>query len=93
MRSKHRKQEHIRALVQTADLATYAGELRPIVADLRALAEDATAAPSIRVHSRAHLRKGILKKLREVEARLDAALAPEPQTAADPVPSHLTSAQ
>jgi hypothetical protein len=74
MRSKHRKQAQIKALVATGDLAAYAAEIRPFVAELRALAEDATAPPGERVHSRPFLRRDILKKLREVEARLDAAI-------------------
>ena len=41
-----------------------------MVADLRALAEDATAVPTQRVHSRLYLRRGLLKSLRELEARL-----------------------
>lgn len=85
MRGKHQKKLRIQALVQTADLATYAAELRPFVAELRALAEDATAAPSIRVHSRAHLRKHLLRKLREVEARLDAAIPSPPEHDTYPV--------
>jgi hypothetical protein len=66
--------------VQTTDpaaLAVYASELRPVVAKLRVLAEDATARPSQRIHSRALLRKGILRGIRELEARIDAAAPPE----------------
>jgi hypothetical protein len=85
MRGKHQKKLRIQALVQTADLATYAAELRPIVTELRALAEDATACPTLRVHSRPFLRKRILRKLREVEARLDAALAAAPENDGCPV--------
>jgi hypothetical protein len=64
-------------LVQTTDpaaLAAYAGELRPIVATLRTLAEDATAAKP--VYSREHLREQILKRIRELDARIDAAAPP-----------------
>jgi hypothetical protein len=69
----------LRAPIQTTDpaaLAAYAGELRPVVASLRALAEDATARPALRVHSRAYLRRDMLRDLRELEARLDAAALP-----------------
>lgn len=79
-RSRVRERERLRAPVETSDpaaLAMYAGALRPVVASLRALAEDATAAPSQRVHSRAYLRRDMLKRIREIEARIDAA-APAP---------------
>jgi hypothetical protein len=72
-----RKEEHLRALVETTDpaaLARYAGELRPIVAGLRAFAEDATAPRP--VFSREHAREQLLKSLRAIEDRIDAA-APE----------------
>jgi hypothetical protein len=75
-RSRVRLRERLRAPVQTTDpaaLAAYAYELRPVVASLRALAEDATVPPSKRVHSRAFLRSEMLKALRVLEARLDAA--------------------
>ncbi|MDC0746017.1 hypothetical protein [Polyangium mundeleinium] len=75
-RSRVRERERVRAAVQTTDpaaLAAYAGALRPVVASLRTLAEDATAEPSKRVHARAFLRREILKGIRELEARIDAA--------------------
>ena len=75
-RSRVRERERIHAAVQTTDpaaLAAYANELRPIVGDLRALAEDATASPGERVHSRPFLRNNMLKKLRSLEARINAA--------------------
>ena len=75
-RSRVRERERLRAPVHTTDpaaLAAYAGALRPVVASLRALAEDATAAPSQRVHARAYLRREMLKGIRELEARIDAA--------------------
>jgi hypothetical protein len=78
-RSRVRERERLRALVQITDpaaLAAYASELRPVVAKLRTLAEDATLPPAKRVHSRASLRDGMLRGLRELEARIDAA-APE----------------
>lgn len=81
-RSRVRERERIRAAVQTTDpaaLTAYAGTLRPVVAGLRTLVEDATAAPSKRVHARAFLRREILRGIRELEARLDAA-APHPTT-------------
>jgi len=75
-RSRVRDRARLRAPVETTDpaaLAAYAGELRPVVASLRALAEDATAAPSQRVHARAFLRRELLRGIRELEARIDAA--------------------
>ena len=74
-----RERERLRAAVQTTDpaaLAAYASELRPLVVNLRALAEDATARPAQRVHGRAFLRRSMLKNLRAIEARIDAATAP-----------------
>jgi hypothetical protein len=79
VRSRDRERLRLRAPVPTTDpagLAAYAGELRPLVAKLRALALDATARPSQRVHVRALLRRDMLKGLRELEARLDAAVLP-----------------
>ncbi|MRG95769.1 hypothetical protein [Polyangium spumosum] len=75
-RSRVRDRARLRAPVETTDpaaLAAYAGTLRPVVASLRALVEDATAAPSQRVHARAFLRREILRGIRELEARIDAA--------------------
>ncbi|MRG93883.1 hypothetical protein [Polyangium spumosum] len=75
-RSRVRDRARLRAPVETTDpaaLAAYAGELRPVVANLRALAEDATAAPSQRVHARAYLRRELLRGIRELEARIDTA--------------------
>jgi hypothetical protein len=78
--SRARQRERLRAPVPTTDpaaLAAYAGELRPVVASLRALAEEATARPSDRTDPRAFLRAGLLKSLRTLEARLAAAAPPE----------------
>jgi hypothetical protein len=78
-RSRVRLRERLRAPVETTDpagLARYAAELRPIMVELRALAEDATLPAGKRVYSRAYLRDGILKGLRALEARLDAAAPP-----------------
>ncbi len=64
------------AAVETTDpaaIATYAKGLRPVVASLRTLAEEATARPAQRIHTRAFLRDGMLRALREVETRLDVA--------------------
>ena len=41
---------------------------------MRALAEDATAPAAQRIHSRLYLRRGLLKSLREREARLHATI-------------------
>lgn len=75
-RSRVRERERIRAAVQTSDpaaLAAYAELLRPVVMNVRALVEDATAAPDKRVHSRVFLRREILKGLREIETRIEVA--------------------
>lgn len=74
-RSRVRERERIRAAVQTSDpaaLAAYAALLRPVVTNLRTLAEDATAPPDQRTRSRVFLRREILRGIREIEARLDA---------------------
>ncbi len=75
-RSRVRERERIRAAVQTTDpaaLAACAELLRPVVVNLRALVEDATAPPSDRLHSRVFLRREALKRLRELEARIEVA--------------------
>ncbi len=82
-RSRVRERTRLRASVVTTDpfaLAAYANALRPVVASLRTLTEDATAEPSKRVHSRAFLRREILRGIRELETRIDAA-APAPSPA------------
>jgi hypothetical protein len=76
VRSRLRERLRLRAPVETTDpaaLAAYAKQLRPVVVLLRELAEDATAPADKRVHSRAFLRRDMLRALREVEARLDVA--------------------
>lgn len=85
-RSRVRDRERLRRSVETSDpaaLAAYAGELRPVVMKLRTLAEDATAPPTKRVHSRAFLRGGMLRGLREIEARIDAAEHGDPAGCGD----------
>lgn len=75
-RSRVRERARIRAAIQTSDpaaLAAYAELLRPVVTNVRALVEDATAAPDKRVHSRVFLRREILKGLREIETRIEVA--------------------
>jgi hypothetical protein len=75
-RSRVQKRERLRAPVMTADpaaLAAYAAELRPVVASLRELAEDATVRPAQRIHGRLYLRQAMLRRLRELEARIEAA--------------------
>jgi hypothetical protein len=84
-RSRVRERERIRAAVQTTDpaaLAAYARVLRPVVTNLRTLIEDATAEPSKRVHARSYLRRELLKGIRELEARIEAAAA----SSVSPVP-------
>ena len=76
-RSRVRERERIRTAVQTTDpaaLAAYAGLLRPVVASIRTLVEDATSAPDKRIHSRVFLRREILKALREIETRIEVAM-------------------
>jgi hypothetical protein len=78
-RSRVQLRERLHAPVETSDpqgLASYAAELRPVVASLRELAEDATARPSQRVRCRVLLRREMLRALRELEARIDAAAPP-----------------
>lgn len=78
-RSRVRERERIRAAVETTDpaaLAAYAALLRPVVASIRTLVEDATSAPDKRVHSRVYLRREILKGLREIETRIEVASNP-----------------
>lgn len=80
-RSRVRERERIRAAVETTDpaaMAAYAGELRPVVTNLRTLIEDATAEPSKRVHARPYLRRELLKSIRELEARIEAAAPSAP---------------
>lgn len=71
-RSRVRKREHIRRPVELTT-AAYAAALRPVVANLRTLAEDATARPSQRQRARVALRRDMLKSLRALEARIDVA--------------------
>jgi hypothetical protein len=80
MRTRARERERLRAIVKTTDpetLAAFAAALKPAVATLRALAEDATARPSQRQRARLALRRDMLKSLRELEGRLDAAALPK----------------
>jgi hypothetical protein len=73
-RSRVRLREALRAPVETTDpaaLAAYAKQLRPVVATIRTLAEDATAQRP--VYSREHLRSEMLKALRVVETRREVA--------------------
>jgi hypothetical protein len=90
-RSRVRLREALRAPVETTDpagLAAYAKHLRPVVATLRSLAEDATAARPM--YSREYLREEMLKALRVVEARLDAAAPPPSGEPGDPAGSGAT---
>jgi hypothetical protein len=76
-RARVRLREALRAPVETTDpqaLAAYAAALRPVVATIRTLAEDATAAHP--VYSKEHARHEILKAIRVLEARIDAASPP-----------------
>lgn len=79
-RSRIRERARLSAPVETTDpaaLAAYASAMRPVVANLRVLAEDATARPSQRQRARVALRRDMLRGIRELEARLDAAAPPE----------------
>ncbi len=67
------------ATVETTDpaaLAVYANSLRPYLATLRTLAEDATAPTGTRVHSRTYIRAEVLRTLRVLEVRINAAAPP-----------------
>src|SRR5262249_45473008 len=84
-RTRVRFREALRAPVVTTDpaaLAAYAAELRPVVAPIRSFAEPATAPRP--VYSREHARDQILKAIRVVETRLDAAAPRLPE----PAPEH-----
>jgi hypothetical protein len=80
--SRERERRCKRAPVETTDpagLAAYAAGLRPFVARLRALAEDATVQrEGEQVYSRAFLRRRMLRNLRVLEARIALAAGPEP---------------
>lgn len=78
MSTAHSRRARILSKVPLSDAASLAVALRPLMAELRALAEDATADPSKRIHARAFLRQALLRSFREVESHLDvaAALAP-----------------
>jgi hypothetical protein len=86
--SRVRERERRRALAAVdmadpAQRATWGGELVPVVATLRQLADEATARPADRTHSRHFLRRSLFKALRELEARLDVAMhAPDAQPSA-----------
>jgi hypothetical protein len=74
-RSRVRARDRRQRVVDTtnaAALVAWAYTLRPIVTSIRAMAEDATAPPRHRVHSRVYLRATILGHIRELEARIDA---------------------
>ena len=78
-RSRVRERTRIRSAVVSTDpaaLAAYAELLRPVIATIRTLAEDATSSPDKRVHSRVYLRREILKGLREIETRIEVASNP-----------------
>ena len=62
------------------DLVAFASALRPVVGKLRALCEDATAAPKVRVYARLYLREGILRALRELDTRIDVVTRDAPAT-------------
>lgn len=51
--------------------ATLAG-MRELSRDIRLLAEDATLPGGERIHARTYLRKMICRRLRELDARIDA---------------------
>jgi hypothetical protein len=77
MSHRNRANAHTRANVPI-ELTAYASALRPLVAQIRKLADDATAAPGERVHTRGYLRGKVLRALRELEVHLDAAAPREP---------------
>lgn len=81
-RSRVEKRERLRRPVETTDpagLAAYAAELRPVLGRVLALADDATLPDDQRIYSRAYARRGIMKGLHEIEARIEAA-APTVET-------------
>ncbi len=92
-RSRISRRERLAAAVETTDpaalaaLVTYANGLRPFVAALRALAEDATAPAGKRVHSRTYLRAEVFTALRVLEMRINA-VAPPPALPVEPAHSN-----
>ncbi len=64
------RQRHHAPVEQTPEgLKTWAAELCTLVAQIRPLAEDATARKGQRVRSRRYLREMLCRRLREIEAR------------------------
>ncbi len=59
-------------------LAAWLSAVGPLVREIRALAEDATAPDAQRVHARPRLRREVLRRLRELEARLRSLAAGAP---------------
>ena len=62
-----------------AALAAWARDARDLTREIRLFAEDATMPSGERLHARVYLRKMICRRLRELDARIDA-LAPAPDT-------------
>jgi hypothetical protein len=57
-------------------VVAWAQSLRPILADLRGFAEEATLPPSHRKYSRLFLRRHLLRSMLALDARLDAVTMP-----------------
>jgi hypothetical protein len=66
-------------------ITTWVHEARDLTREIRLFAEDATLPGSERRQSRVYLRKMICRRLRELDARIDA-LAPMPPVADEPAP-------
>jgi len=77
-RSRVRERERLRApvdITSPAALIVWAHSLRPLVTGIRKLADEGTLPPAQRTYGRRFVRRGIMKSLRELEARL-AVVAP-----------------
>jgi len=69
-----------------ASVEAWANDARTLTREVRAFAEDALMPRGERRHSRAYLRKMICRRLRDLDARIDA-LAPPPRPPAEPAPA------
>ena len=84
--SRARKQRaRMRLPVDRTDpeaITAWAHAVRPIVVDIRGLAEEATLPPAERRYTRLFLRRRILKAILDLDARLDAVAVPIAQAPA-----------
>jgi hypothetical protein len=72
-------------LTSPAAVAAWARDARDLTREIRLFAEDATMPSGDRLHARTYLRKMICRRLRELDARIDA-LTPAPPATDEPAP-------